>query len=89
MNNSDIVFERYHSYVCVHFHNIKMSDIVEQTCYIRMYETVYVTFLEWRKWNIRPSQKFNDQTAELPESTAAVSGDPGARGSYLNDDEGI
>ena len=53
------------------------------------YETVYVALLEWRKWNIRPSQKFNDQTAELPESTAAVSGDPGARGSYLNDDEGI
>ena len=54
-----------------------------------MYETVYVALLEWRKWNIRPSQKFNDQTAELPESTAAVSGDPGTRGSYLNDDEGI
>lgn len=44
-------------------------------------------YLEWVKWNVRPSHEPSDQTTELEESTAII-GDAGVRGSYLKENEG-
>ena len=45
-------------------------------------------FIAWEKWNVKPSQKPSDHTAELEESTTII-GDAGVRGSYLEENEGI
>ena len=45
-------------------------------------------YLEWEKWNVKPSHKPGDETTELEESTAII-GDAGVRGSYLEENEGM
>lgn len=57
------------------------------TCFSPSVAAFVLIFLEWKKWNVRPSHKFSDKKTEFEESTAII-GDAGVRGSYLQEDEG-